>query len=98
MDILFTRLALSVYRDFQFLRYQGNYISASFALNIFEFFNCFRAEIHQALLSQSSLLVEFLNGIVPVQDLDSRDLTLVNLAPVYFLEFIILCDELVIPV
>ena len=40
-----------------------------------------RAEIHQDLLSQFSLLVEFLIGKVPVKDWDSRYLTLVNLAP-----------------
>ena len=41
----------------------------------------FRVKIHQPLLSQFSLLAEFLIGKLPVKDYDSRVLTLVNLAP-----------------
>jgi hypothetical protein len=44
-----------------------------------------RAEIHQALLSQFYLLVEFLSGKVLVKDKDSRALKLVNLNPDLFL-------------
>jgi hypothetical protein len=40
-----------------------------------------RAEIHQALLSQFSLLEEFFIGKVLVKEGDSRVLTFVNLNP-----------------
>jgi hypothetical protein len=39
------------------------------------------AEIHQALLSQFSLLAELFNGKLVVKDCDSRFLELVNLDP-----------------
>ena len=39
--------------------------------------------IHQALLSQFSLLVDFLIGKVLVKGLDRRVLSLVNLTPAY---------------
>ena len=44
-------------------------------------FSYSRAEIHQALLSQFSLLVEFFIGKETVKDLDRRVLNLVNLDP-----------------
>ena len=40
-----------------------------------------RAEIHQALLSQFSLLVEFFIGKLPIENKNSRVLKLMNLNP-----------------
>jgi hypothetical protein len=47
--------------------------------NVFNLTN--RAEIHQALLSQFSLLAELFIGKLAVKDYDSRVLELVNLNP-----------------
>ena len=44
------------------------------------------AEIHQALLSQFSILAEFFSRIVPIKDKDSWDLTLVNLRPGFYFD------------
>jgi hypothetical protein len=50
-----------------------------------EILNSVWAEIHQALLSQFSLLAELFNGKVLVKNRDSRVLKLVNLNPVFSL-------------